>query len=129
MSTFAIERIELVDGPIKFYKLWIDDYCQFNEFLSELENGGSLSQIEGLFRRITEVGQMRRLPQNKFKEITPEGQLVKEYEIKCGVFRVYLIKHEGHIVIIGGKKNRQEKDIRQFRSIKKRYLESLKHIT
>jgi putative component of toxin-antitoxin plasmid stabilization module len=51
---------------------------------------------------------------------------VKEFEIKRGDLRVYLIKEDAHIVIVSGKKSRQQEDIRQFRSIKKRYLDSKK---
>jgi putative component of toxin-antitoxin plasmid stabilization module len=69
---------------------------------------------------------MNRLPKEKFRDITPQKQQVKEFEIKKGDLRVYLIKEQGHIVILGGKKGSQNEDVKQFRSIKQRYLESKK---
>jgi putative component of toxin-antitoxin plasmid stabilization module len=69
---------------------------------------------------------MNRLPKEKFRDITPQKQQVKEFEIKKGDLRVYLIKEQGHIVILGGKKGLQNEDVKQFRSIKQRYLESKK---
>ena len=46
---------------------------------------------------------------------------------KAGNLRVYAIaNYGGKIIVLGGYKNRQAKDIVAFRSIKKRYLEHLK---
>ena len=59
----------------------------------------------------------------KISSITPKGQIVKEYEFKSRYLRSYAIKtSKGKIVVLCGYKNRQKKDIRTFRSLKKRYL-------
>ena len=58
------------------------------------------------------------------KEYRERGD--KEFEIKKGDLRVYIIKEDGHIVVLGGKKGAQDEDIRKFRSIKERYLNSKK---
>jgi hypothetical protein len=63
------------------------------------------------------------LPASKFKDITPKKQIVKEYEFKSRHLRLYAIKtSKGKIVVLCGYKNKQNRDIRTFRSIKKRYL-------
>lgn len=44
---------------------------------------------------------------------------------KFALEKIYAIKKEnGKIIIFSGYKNRQKKDIRKFRSIKKRFLEA-----
>ena len=127
MSRFALEDITEVKGQIRFKKLVVDGFCQYDEFCEQIESDGNLKkQLVGIFANMNQVAQMNRLPREKFTDITPKKEQVKEFEIKKGDLRVYLIKEEGHIVIIGGKKGSQHEDIRQFRSIKQRYLESKK---
>jgi putative component of toxin-antitoxin plasmid stabilization module len=129
MNTFALADIDQVEGRIKFCKLVIDGSCQFDEFCAEVERDGNLKrQLIGLYSNMDQVANLKRLPEKKFRDITPAKETVKEFEIKKGDLRIYLIKEDGHIVIIGGKKNTQHEDIRQFRSIKKRYLDSKKSI-
>ncbi len=66
------------------------------------------------------------LTQEKFKDVTPDGELVKEYEFKSKHLRVYAIKKpNGKIIILGGFKNTQKADFKLFRSIKQQYLDSL----
>ncbi|TXI71244.1 MAG: hypothetical protein E6Q41_00455 [Cyclobacteriaceae bacterium] len=125
MSKFALENIDLVKGPIRFKKLVIDGSCQFDAFCDQIEHEGNLhKQLVGLFANMNQVALMKRLPATKFRDITPAREHVKEFEIKKGDLRVYLIKEEAHIVIIAGKKSGQAEDIRTFRSIKRRYLDS-----
>jgi putative component of toxin-antitoxin plasmid stabilization module len=73
---------------------------------------------------MNQVADLKRLPKDKFRDITPKKETIKEFEIKKGDLRVYLIKEEGHIVILGGKKGTQDEDIREFQSVKRRYLQS-----
>jgi putative component of toxin-antitoxin plasmid stabilization module len=127
MNRFALEDIQEVKGQIKFKKLVIDGFCQYDEFCRQIESDGNLKkQLVGILANMNQVAQMNRLPKEKFREITPQKQQVKEFEIKKGDLRVYLIKEQGHIVILGGKKGSQNEDVKQFRSIKQRYLESKK---
>ena len=59
--------------------------------------------------------------------ITPHGEIVKEYEFKNGDLRVYAIKDfNGKIIILGGYKNTQQTDINRFRSLKAQYLANKK---
>ena len=127
MSSFALRDILEVKGQIRFTKLTINGFCQFDEFCQQIETDGNLKkQLIGIFANMNQIAQMNRLPKEKFRDITPAKQSIKEFEIKKGDLRVYLIKEQGHIVILGGKKGSQHEDIRQFRAIKKRYLESKK---
>ncbi len=127
MNRFALTKISQVKGQIQFCKLIIDGVCQFDEFCLEIEKDGNLSkQLSTIFSRMDQVAGMKLLPKEKFRDITPKKRNVKEFEIKTKDLRVYLIKEEGHIVILGGKKSTQSEDIKHFRSIKDRYLQSKK---
>ncbi|MEI9919004.1 MAG: hypothetical protein WDO14_09420 [Bacteroidota bacterium] len=112
-------------GTISFSKLVIDDYCPFDEFINEIEHQGNLRKnLLSVFAIMDQIANLKFLPQSKFKDITPKKEAIKEFEIKKGDLRVYLIKEEEHILILGGKKNSQAKDIHKFRSLKQRYLAS-----
>lgn len=125
MNRFALNDVPEVKGQIRFKKLVIDGICQYDEFCREIRANGNLEkQLVGMLNNMNQVAQMKRLPKEKFKDITPTKETVKEFEIKKGDLRVYVIKEQGHIVVLGGKKSTQDEDIKQFRSIKKRYLDS-----
>lgn len=127
MSKFALEDMPEVKGQIKFKKLIVDGVCQYDEFCKQIEEEGNLKkQLIGVMSNMNQVAQMKRLPRQKFRDITPKKELIKEFEIKKGDIRVYIIKEQGHIVVLGGKKSAQDEDIKQFRSIKNRYLNSKK---
>lgn len=125
MAKFELVPLSEIKGKIAFFKLQIDSICQFDAFCREIEADGNLKkQLRTGFARMEQVANMQRLPLEKFRDITPSKELVREFEIKTPDLRFYLIKYRGHVIVIGGKKNSQKEDIRKFRLIKKRYLES-----
>ena len=73
------------------------------------------------------VANLKMLPKEKMRDLTPKNEFVKEYEIKTKHLRIYFIhqKQKGKIIILGGFKNMQPKDIERFRVIKKQYLNTL----
>lgn len=126
MAEFKLEKIEEIEGKIAFYKLLVNESCEFDEFWEEIKEDGNLSkELAQIQSRMEDVSNLKRLPKTKFRDITPKTEKVKEYEIKTKNLRVYLIKenHTGKIIILGGKKSTQTKDIKRFRRIKKSYLE------
>jgi len=76
-----------------------------------------------------QVSELQLLPKNKFRELKGSKDNIKEYEIKTRNLRVYLFheEHTGRIIVCGGKKTSQEKDIKHFRNIKKQYFQNLKN--
>lgn len=124
MPKFALEHLEEIVGTIKFYKLVVDGSCLYDLFCKQIEHDANLSnQLKAILARMDDVANLRLLPDNKFRDITPSKEKIKEYEIKTRDLRVYLIKDStGNIIFIGGKKNEQKKDFRRFRSLKKDYL-------
>jgi putative component of toxin-antitoxin plasmid stabilization module len=128
MSKFALTDIPEVKGLIRFKKLVIDGVCQYDQFCDQIRKEGNLSkQLIGLLSNLNQVANLKRLPKQKFRDITPANDPVKEFEIKKGDRRLYVFKDEaGHIIVFGGKKSTQNADIGRFRSIKRQYLESKK---
>lgn len=74
------------------------------------------------------MAELKSLPDTKFKDITPEKEKIKEYEVKTKHLRVYLLHDvpNGRVIVCAGKKTSQKKDIKHFREVKKRYLENKK---
>ena len=125
MSNFALLPVPQIKGTIQYRKLEIDGVCPFDSFCNEIQMTGNLrKQLPGLFQIMDDVANRKSLPREKFKDITPAKEKVREYEFKKKDLRAYAIKDNGHILIFGGRKSTQQNDIRQFRSIKKRYLET-----
>lgn len=126
MSKFVLKEYNNVTGKIKFFKLIEDKVCYWDDFCREIQKDSNLEdQLIAIISRMNDVANLRILPKNKFRDITPGKEKIKEYEIKTSDLRVYLIKDEvGNIVLIGGKKNSQPEDIKRFRSLKKTYLNS-----
>lgn len=127
MSKFALEKIDAVNGRQDFQKLVINDKCLFDEFENEIrERDRYTNELAMVYQYMQYVADCRTLPKTKFRDITPDNEKVKEYEFKTKHLRIYAIKKaNGKIIIMGGFKNNQSKDIRKFQSIKKQYLESL----
>ena len=125
MPIFALEKINKIEGRIDFFKLTVNSKCQFDEFWEEISSEGSYTgELTTIQIRMQSIAEMQLLPQNKFKNITPRDESVKEYEIKTKHLRVYLFheEHSGKVIVYGGKKTSQKRDIKKFRSIKRQYL-------
>lgn len=128
MSKFALKEIPEITGKIKFFKLLREDVCEFEVFWNEILKEGNLkSELNTIQSRMQLVSDLKSMPKEKFKDITPQGDSIKEYEIKTPNLRVYIF-HEhlnGRIVVCGGKKGTQSSDIKHFRNVKKEYFKSL----
>ncbi len=125
MNKFALKQIEEIVGRLKIFKLLVNNRCEYDEFERQLETEGSFaSELVTIQTRLQEIADGKLLPKEKFRNITPKKGLVKEYELKTRHLRVYLFHEEntGKVVVCGGKKTTQPKDINHFRRIKKEYL-------
>lgn len=136
MTKFTLKIIEAVTGKQTFEELVIggtgdkhkdSGKGQLTEFEKELEGTTYLSEYKTIIAYMSFVSNLKTLPQNKFKEITPPKEAIKEYEFKSKHLRIYCIQNVGgKIIVLCGEKTGQKKDIVKFRSLKKQYLESLK---
>jgi len=127
MSIFVLKRIEQIKGRISFFKLIIDNRCEFDEFCELLKRRKEDSKLRSIFGIMESVANLNRLPETKFRELKgrPAGDNVKEYEIKKKPYRIYLFKDDaGNIIVFGSSKKLQKKDIKRLRQIKNEYLKS-----
>ncbi len=128
MSKFVLKPFNNVTGTIKFFKLIEDKYCYYDDFCRKIQQDSNLEQqLLTIVSRMNDVANLRSLPKQKYRDVTPTKETVKEYEIKTADLRLYLIKDEtGNLVLLGGKKSTQDEDFKAFRLLKKRYLNSIK---
>lgn len=126
MPDFELKEIEGIEGELKLYKLIKDGKCFFDEFWTTYEKtGNTKKELATIQTRMTLIANRANLPKDKFRQLkTPKKDSIKEYEIKTRNLRVYLFHDEenGKIIVLGGKKTMQKKDINRFRNIKKEYF-------
>lgn len=149
MSKFVLKNIEAIKGKQQFKQLVIlpdNDNAEIRQadiikkeqnnieisILGELdiyENSLEVSykkSIKRIFSIMDSVANLVHVSGTKFHEITPANDPVKEFEFKADDLRVYAIKiTSGKLIILGGYKNQQKKDIIKFRALKKQYLQFL----
>ena len=122
MFTFALNELEEVFG---YYKLVVDEECQFDNFQSILQKS-SIKSLTKIFRYMEWKQDGHSLPKDKYRQLQPT-QEVPDYEFKGDNIRVYNIDIEGFgIIILGGFKGNQKKDISKLREIKENFVEFLK---
>lgn len=125
MSKFDLKYIDEIIGRLKIYKLLVNNHCEYDEFERKIETEGSYSsELVTIQTRLQEIADGKLLPKEKFRNITPKKEFVKEYEIKTRHLRVYLFHEEktGRVIVCAGKKIMQQKDLNHFRRIKKEYF-------
>ena len=114
MINFATKLISEIDGKIKFYKLIKDGKCEFDEFYSQIQKTSNLNkELVNMQVVMQQISDMEMLPKTKFRNLTPSKETIKEYEIKTKNLRVYLFhdEYKGRIIVCGGKKTTQKKDL------------------
>ena len=124
MRIFATEIMEEVKGKQTFEKLVIDGTCFLDEFTKEIEqNPQHYSEYKTIVAYMDFVANGKSLPATKFREIKGGKVNAKRYEFKSKNLRIYAFnKPNGKIVVLGGYKKTQEKDIAHLNSIVKEYL-------
>jgi hypothetical protein len=128
MSKFALKKINSIVGKQSIEKLVVDDYCQYDNFITELKKTRKgASKVASLYAIIKDYADCKSLPDTKFRFLhSSANEKVKEIEFKKDDIRIYGVKKDnGAILILGGYKNRQKKDLRTFRSLKEKYIASL----
>lgn len=127
MPNFAIRYIEEIPGGINIFKLEVDGMIIYDQFEEQIKQDGTFDkELNNIQAILKQYAQNLSLPATKFKELRGCRDAYTEYEIKTRNLRVYLFKEEktGSIIVVGGKKNRQSKDISIFRKWKRAYIDS-----
>lgn len=128
MPKFATERIEAIHCRQEFDQLIIDGVGQLDIFERDLNDTTYQSEFKTLLAYMEYLGNNRSLPKTKFRDVTPKGEKVKEYEFKSKHLRIYAIqKTNGKIIILGGYKTSQDKDFIKFRSLKSQLIAFLNY--
>jgi hypothetical protein len=128
MSIFALKKIETIIGKQEFFEIIIDGKSQYKEFCNRIKDNQQYnSELKTILSYMDLAANLVRLPAKKFKNITPQKELIKEYEFKSKNLRAYVfhLEKSGTIVAYWGFKNSQKRDIVKFQSIKKQYLQSI----
>lgn len=116
MIEYKFIRYEPVSNPrLKFYKLYKDGVCFYDEFLEDLDHKykslkKELNKIHALMDMVGNVP----LPIKKFRHIHPnsKGDRGDIWEFKTDHLRVYVVRQEPDIyIVVGGFKNDQERAI------------------
>lgn len=118
MCIFAVGKIEQIrdDGKIHFCKLFKDNRCFFDDFVNSIR--GNSNDYKSFVSLVAIMDFMAendsKMPSKKFNSIK-KGKNVIGYEFKKDDLRVYCVKKEPNvIVILGGYKKNQKKDIDKF---------------
>ena len=124
MTIYTLKEIESVKGRYKFYHLIIDGFSNFERFCNELDEKYK-SELMTILSNMNEISKLNRLPETKYHHINLYFKNIKGFEFKSKNLRIYGIHEDdtGKIIILGGFKNQQRKDISKFKSQVKHYME------
>lgn len=109
---------------IDVFELCKNDKSIFKSFFGDIENDGNLlDNLAGAIRIIEDTANLNRRPKTKFRLIEGHKLKSKVYEAKSGLIRIYLFHEEntGRIIVSGGVKDNQSKDIKKILKIIKEY--------
>lgn len=128
MIKFGLKKIESIHSKQQFDQLEIDGRGILDLFEKELKGTTYQSELKVMLTFMEHLGNGGILPETKFKNITAAKESVNEYEFKSKHLRVYAIqKSGGKIIVLGGYKKTQKRDIIKFRALKNAYLMSLNY--
>ncbi len=123
MSEFTLRKIIGVSG---FYKLVINDKCSYDEFKENLQKSETKS-LSKIFRHMDKKRNNTRLKDFQFKYLQPKDNITPDFEFKGDALRLYGIElNKTDVIVIGGYKKKQAKDIKRLRRIKAEFIEFLK---
>lgn len=126
MKIFSLNLSKYISNTTKIsvYELYKNGSSLFGAFVDEIEKDGNLfDNLAGAIRIIEETSNLNRFPKTKFREIKGHQLDCKVYEAKSGIIRVYLFHEEktGRVIITGGLKDNQDKNIKSIVKIIKAY--------
>jgi hypothetical protein len=114
---------------IPVYELYKNGESIISKFFREIEqNPILLNQFAGAIRILEDTANLNRRPKSKFRLIIGHKLNCKVYESKYGSIRIYLYHEEktGRIIVAGGLKDTQAKDIKSAIKLIKDYHDTIK---
>lgn len=129
MALLTLIEIDDILGEIRFFKIQKGNKCEFDDFWTKIENDSTCSDELDIIQTVMlEIADKQEIPPSRFKKLKRNKKdKIIDYEIKTPNLRVYcfIIPDTGNIVVLGGKKGTQKKDIEKLRKIKKAYINQL----
>jgi len=115
---------EIRGSKCVFSKLIKGNKCFFDEFEKEItKNNNFKKEFAQLISKMEWHAEGKSLPKEKFRNIQVKQYPCIFWEFKTKHLRAYTVcKENGKVVVIGGTKNTQEKDIERFKHIAKEYI-------
>lgn len=125
MINFEVIHIKEFETKQKVNKLIRNGKCFVDEFWDEIKRDKNIGpELDELIATLEDVANCKMLPKNQYRKISLSRKLkYSTYEVKSKHLRLYLF-HEsktGQILLLGGKKVEQEKDIKKVEKIVKEY--------
>ena len=115
----TIEMTEIRGNKCVFSKLIANGRCYFDEFEEQVNKNNDFGgEYEKILTLMDLYANGTRLPSTKFNNIKDGKYHGVFWEFKTKHLRVYTVcKGKGQVVVIGGTKNSQKKDIERFKKI------------
>ena len=118
MPTFVVIEFDQFKTKQKVNKLLRNGRCLVDEFVNEIRGDKNLApELSELFATIEDVANSKIVPPNRYRKLHLKKNLnYTPYEAKSKYLRLYLIidKEKGQVVVFGGKKGSQSKDLKNF---------------
>jgi len=125
LSKYSLILSNIVDAntKMKVLDLQVDGKRLLEDFEQEIEKNGKLNVYASALKIIEHSANGFRLPKTKFRPIQDTGLKCKFYEAKKDDVRVYLFQDpQGRVIVCGGLKGNQKKDLKKYIAIVKDYL-------
>jgi len=116
---FAFEKMDEIRGKIPFYKLKKQDSIQLDDFEKELDASPKYKkEYLKILSWMDLYSHGELVGKEKFRKLDHEKNPYALFEFKSKSLRVYGMGCPGgELIILGGYKNRQIKDIKRVRKI------------
>ena len=125
MRKFATVEMKEVKGSMQtFEKLYVDTVCFIDEFEKEIkDNPQHSSEYKTILSYMNFFANGQMLPETKFRVLKGGKGDIKRFEFKSKNLRIYAIANSGgKLVIMGGFKKNQKRDINKLNEIAKDYI-------
>lgn len=128
MPEFIVKRVDGFDTVQLVFKLVRNGKCRFDDFLKEIQGDDNLSpELGEIYAVIEEVANCQGiLPPTRYKRLRLSKKLAfNGYEAKSKHLRVYMFqdKDTGQVIVLGGKKGDQPKDLERLEKAIREYTE------
>lgn len=127
MITFTVQPIIEFKTRQKVNKLIRNGKCLIDDFLVNIKKDNNLSpELDVIIANLEDIADGKSLPKTRYRRLNLSSKLkFTPYEVKSSNLRIYLIheKETGQILIIGGKKSTQEKDLKKLEKLIKDYTQ------